>query len=324
MADAAKIAGTVISGINSVLGGGWIQGIMQKRENARQRKYEQEFYQTQKADNLEFWKMENMYNSPEMQMQRLKKAGLNPNLVYGNGATAEGGSINSPSQSASNSTKVGDIRPQLPDLYQLRLIDAQTNLTNQQAKTQETNQALNIMNAELRALEKQKLSISNEFDRKTLNDRIDTVTANYKNLLANTVNTQMQTRTQEFQQQNLSANTRSIIDNNIRQWQHNNLSLKQAAENIRNTQASTKERLSNVAFTDSNTQYTQQKNLTEKFISAIQALEYTAKQNGYNLSDSFVQQLFKGFFAGGYSLANKAIDQIEEKINEIKKHKGGK
>jgi len=36
----------------------------------------------------ELWNMDNLYNSPEQQMQRLKAAGLNPNLVYGKGATA--------------------------------------------------------------------------------------------------------------------------------------------------------------------------------------------------------------------------------------------
>lgn len=34
----------------------------------------------------EFWQANNDYNSPASQMQRLEEAGLNPNLVYGNGA----------------------------------------------------------------------------------------------------------------------------------------------------------------------------------------------------------------------------------------------
>lgn len=39
----------------------------------------------------EMWDFNNQYNAPGMQMQRLKEAGLNPNLVYGNGATATSG-----------------------------------------------------------------------------------------------------------------------------------------------------------------------------------------------------------------------------------------
>ena len=38
------------------------------------------------SNNLKMWNLQNAYNSPAQQMQRLKEAGLNPNLVYGNGA----------------------------------------------------------------------------------------------------------------------------------------------------------------------------------------------------------------------------------------------
>mgnify|MGYP000300207566 CR=1 FL=1 len=35
---------------------------------------------------LEMWNRQNIYNRPENQMQRLRDAGLNPNLVYGSGS----------------------------------------------------------------------------------------------------------------------------------------------------------------------------------------------------------------------------------------------
>ena len=35
--------------------------------------------------NLEMWKMQNKYNAPGAQMQRLQEAGLNPHLMYGKG-----------------------------------------------------------------------------------------------------------------------------------------------------------------------------------------------------------------------------------------------
>lgn len=47
-------------------------------------------YQYEK--NLEMWNRNNAYNSPQAQMQRLKNAGLNPNLVYGNGAVGNASS----------------------------------------------------------------------------------------------------------------------------------------------------------------------------------------------------------------------------------------
>jgi len=36
--------------------------------------------------NIEFWNMQNAYNTPKAQMGRLQDAGLNPNLIYGSNA----------------------------------------------------------------------------------------------------------------------------------------------------------------------------------------------------------------------------------------------
>lgn len=55
-------------------------------------------YQFDKA--LEMWNMNNEYNSPSSQMQRLKEAGLNPNLVYGNGSVVGNSSSSAPSYDA--------------------------------------------------------------------------------------------------------------------------------------------------------------------------------------------------------------------------------
>lgn len=49
------------------------------------RKYGREMYNLQRQHQLEDWHRANKYNSPVQQMQRLREAGLNPNLVYGKG-----------------------------------------------------------------------------------------------------------------------------------------------------------------------------------------------------------------------------------------------
>jgi len=51
---------------------------MQNRANRKMAEY------TYSKD-LEMWERQNAYNSPEQQMQRFKDAGLNPNLIYGQG-----------------------------------------------------------------------------------------------------------------------------------------------------------------------------------------------------------------------------------------------
>lgn len=45
--------------------------------------------------NIEFWNMQNEYNDPSAQMQRLRKAGLNPNLIYGSNASGASGNAES-------------------------------------------------------------------------------------------------------------------------------------------------------------------------------------------------------------------------------------
>lgn len=63
--------------------------------NKKNRKFQEKMYGRQRADNLADWNMQNDYNHPSKQMQRLKEAGLNPNLVYGSGATTQADGIKS-------------------------------------------------------------------------------------------------------------------------------------------------------------------------------------------------------------------------------------
>lgn len=56
--------------------------------NKRNRSFSNMQYERQKMDNLNFWNIQNAYNTPSAQVQRLKEAGLNPALAYGNGVVA--------------------------------------------------------------------------------------------------------------------------------------------------------------------------------------------------------------------------------------------
>jgi hypothetical protein len=75
-----------------------------------------------KADkaNIKFWQMQNAYNDPSEQMARLKKAGLNPNLVYGqsvSGATGQAGAV-APSKAAPYSMDLGSAANNAMSAYQ--------------------------------------------------------------------------------------------------------------------------------------------------------------------------------------------------------------
>lgn len=84
--------GAIIAGGASLLGSALGFGSQKKTNKANMElaKYQNE-WQTQENEkayqrNLQMWNLQNEYNSPTQQMARLRTAGLNPNLVYGNGA----------------------------------------------------------------------------------------------------------------------------------------------------------------------------------------------------------------------------------------------
>ena len=74
-----------LAALKPLIGAGAQAGIT-ALQNAGQRRYERRMYERQRADALADWNRQNEYNSPQQQMQRLKEAGLNPNLVYGTGS----------------------------------------------------------------------------------------------------------------------------------------------------------------------------------------------------------------------------------------------
>lgn len=86
------IAAALIAGGSSLLGSGlgaWSTSV----NNRKSREWNEEMYALQRKHAIQDWEMQNAYNSPAAQMQRLKDAGLNPNMVYGTGAEATAKSL---------------------------------------------------------------------------------------------------------------------------------------------------------------------------------------------------------------------------------------
>lgn len=88
LAVGGNLVGSLISG-----------GVNKKAAYTMQRR-EQEFNRAQaewqNQVNIANWQMQNNYNSPANQMKRLQEAGLNPNLIYGNGSTSTGNATSMP------------------------------------------------------------------------------------------------------------------------------------------------------------------------------------------------------------------------------------
>jgi len=72
--------------------GGLVQSIIggiQSRKNVKDtNQANRELAEYQYSKDLEMWNRGNEYNAPTMQMERLRDAGLNPNLAYGSGSVA--------------------------------------------------------------------------------------------------------------------------------------------------------------------------------------------------------------------------------------------
>ena len=75
--DSLNFAGQIASPL--------LTGAMTLAGTALQAKYNREMVEQQNQYNLDMWKMQADYNSPQAQMQRFVAAGLNPNLIYGQG-----------------------------------------------------------------------------------------------------------------------------------------------------------------------------------------------------------------------------------------------
>ena len=94
----------------------------------------------QYQNDLKMWNLANQYNSPEAQMQRLERAGLNPNMVYGSGSATGNTSTQTPRYQMYN-PQYNNQPVQVPDLgnvmtqyLSLKQMSAQNNLTEEQLK----------------------------------------------------------------------------------------------------------------------------------------------------------------------------------------------
>jgi len=131
----------VVAGIaaGAQLAGSGINAASQGNQNRKNRKFAEHMYEKQRTDALTDQQFQNEYNSPAAQMARLKAAGLNPNLVYGDGATTtaapiRSSSFSSPDTRAPEIDLGGAAQAGLMAYNDTRMKDAQINLVKEQTK----------------------------------------------------------------------------------------------------------------------------------------------------------------------------------------------
>lgn len=161
-----NVVGSLISGVGSIAGMIGQNKIVnkqiaaQREENRLNRYYNQMLARQQNQWNLEQWNRENAYNSPLAQMYRLRQAGLNPDLMYGQGTT--GNSAGSPELTSGAPSEPNDMSAMLSkrsfgqtmqqildkeqqrrmNEAQIEAIKANTNKTNSETQGQDIDNAI--------------------------------------------------------------------------------------------------------------------------------------------------------------------------------------
>jgi hypothetical protein len=161
-----NVVGSLVSGVGSIAGMIGQNKIVnkqiaaQREENRLNRYYNQMLARQQNQWNLEQWNRENAYNSPLAQMYRLRQAGLNPDLMYGQGTT--GNSAGSPEMTSGAPSEPQDMSAMLSkrsfgqtmqqildkeqqrrmNEAQIEAIKANTNKTNAETQGQDIDNAI--------------------------------------------------------------------------------------------------------------------------------------------------------------------------------------
>lgn len=99
-------AGSIVQGLGMALDftNSALNRRSQKKQNEADREHAVQMYERQRQDSISDFNRQNEYNHPEQQMERLRQAGLNPNLVYGKGADNTASAINKTSYQESKLT----------------------------------------------------------------------------------------------------------------------------------------------------------------------------------------------------------------------------
>lgn len=129
-------------------GAGLFGSVLGVAGQKQQYKYQRALMEQQYQNQIDFWHMNNEYNTPAAQMQRYADAGVNPYVALGHGNTSQYGSVMQPTPQAPN--YAGSVGAQVQQalqnfllLQQARNVGADTDLKAAQTKTQESITALN-------------------------------------------------------------------------------------------------------------------------------------------------------------------------------------
>lgn len=180
-----------LPGVGDIIGGlfgvaGQVAGNKQAEKNIKlQNEYNFQLAKYAYDQNLDMWNRQNEYNTPLAQMQRLQEAGLNPNLMYGQGNV--GNASNAPSFEAPKMeayTNLGDygmsqagkqLSRALTDIAQVKNINANTQQTYQNTQNLATQNELKKLEIIYQLYENEEKGIHKENYRHLLESTLESL-----------------------------------------------------------------------------------------------------------------------------------------------------
>lgn len=218
-------------GAGASLVGGLLGNASQAAQNEEQRKWNEKMYAQQRQDALADWNMQNAYNAPVAQMGRLKEAGLNPNLVYGNG------SVVANSQSQPRAASAGSYNPRPMDYsFAGNSLANYFSIRQQQAQIDNLEQQKVLMEQDAKNKAAQEFKIYADTNKSVSQTAGQDIKNQYAPQIAEMSLQGMQASVAKTLTDINATNTRSqiAIEANERAQVQQNMSLKEAAERILN------------------------------------------------------------------------------------------
>lgn len=130
----SNILGKIAAPVSNLVGS-IVTTIGNKNAQERENKANKEMAEYQYSKDLEMWNRQNEYNTPQSQMERFSAAGLNKNLIYGQGSS--GNATTLPKYSAptiKERTRMPDLQGMIPAYQDFQLKKAQVDQTTEQTK----------------------------------------------------------------------------------------------------------------------------------------------------------------------------------------------
>lgn len=137
-------------------------------QNQRNRENAQWAYDTEFKNNVDFWNMQNAYNTPSAQMERLRRAGLNPYTLNASADPGNAGAVSSPDMNTPDTIGYSSAsHPGMSEnMPELQLDSVVTKFFDAQLRQKQ----IQRMDAEIENIRQDTVNKSKNFDLMSLNE----------------------------------------------------------------------------------------------------------------------------------------------------------